>query len=249
MPVNATAPPLALGQSWIGADLPGTGRMAESERVHAAFRADILDARLRPGMPVSEQEGAARFAVSRTPVREAILRLAREGLVYVRPQKGTYVSLISLRCLEERLFVRQAVESRVLERVAMRADRAALAAALDAILTAQIAAAAAGDFRGVVDADSRFHYALVEASGLTGVWNVVAQARDMDQRIRSIAVPDPGRIAVSICEHQAIAEAVRTGVPERARELMEAHLARNLQVARAIAERCPACFEPNDGAA
>jgi DNA-binding GntR family transcriptional regulator len=77
-----------------------------AEQVHARLRAYILLARLRPGEPMSENQLAQRLGVSRTPVREAIQRLVREGLVNVWPQRGSLVSLMSLQRIQDALFVR-----------------------------------------------------------------------------------------------------------------------------------------------
>ena len=84
---------------------------ALAERVFVQLRSDILYARLRPGEALSENSLAASLNISRTPVREAIQRLAREGLVQVLQQRGSYVALLSLRRIRDALFVREAVET------------------------------------------------------------------------------------------------------------------------------------------
>lgn len=224
------------------ADIAVAGRPFESARVHAWLRRAILDVSLRPGSALAESEIAARFGLSRTPVREALLRLAGEGLIEIRPQRGTYVARIALPRIEEALFVREAVECAVLARVAARADRAPVARQLAAIVDEQEAAAAAGDVAGALAADSRFHRALVDASGLPGVWEVVARARDLHHRIRAIAVPELGSARQAIADHRAIVRAVRAGDAARAQARMAAHLTRNLALARTIAARHPDYF-------
>lgn len=217
-------------------------RALESDRVHAWLRRAILDVGLKPGSALAEAELAARFRLSRTPVREALLRLAGEGLIEIRPQRGTYVARIALPRIEEALFVREAVECAVLRRVAARADRAAVGRTLATIVDAQEAAMAAGGVAAVMAADARFHRALVEAAGLPGVWDVVAQARDLHHRIRAIALPELGSAAQAIADHRAIVRAVASGAAARAEARMAAHLARNLTLARAIAARHPGYF-------
>jgi DNA-binding GntR family transcriptional regulator len=212
-------------------------------RVHAALRAAILDVEMRPGSAIAEQAIADRFGVSRTPVREALLRLADEGLVDIRPQRGTFVARLSLKRIEEALFVRQAVECMILERVAARGDRTAIAARLAEIVAGQAAAIEAGDVGTALDADTRFHQALVVASGLDGVWSVVAEARDLHHRIRAIAVPELGSAAQAIRDHRAIVKAVRAGDARAAVRAMQAHLARNLTLARTIARAHPDYFD------
>ena len=218
------------------------GRPFESARVYAWLRRAILDVDRAPGSALAEADIAARFGLSRTPVREALLRLAAEELVEIRPQRGTYVARIALPRIEEALFVREAVECAVLARVAVRADRAAVARELGAIVDEQEAAAAAGDVAAALAADSRFHRALVDASGLPGVWEVVARARDLHHRIRAIAVPELGSARQAIADHRAIVRAVRAGDAARAQARMAAHLTRNLALARTIAARHPDYF-------
>ena len=218
------------------------GRPFESARVYAWLRRAILDVDGAPVSALAEADIAARFGLSRTPVREALLRLAAEELVEIRPQRGTYVARIALPRIEEALFVREAVECAVLARVAVRADRAAVARELGAIVDEQEAAAAAGDVAAALAADSRFHRALVDASGLPGVWEVVARARDLHHRIRAIAVPELGSARQAIADHRAIVRAVRGGDAARAQARMAAHLTRNLALARTIAARHPDYF-------
>lgn len=249
-PTGGTRPEGAVSDFAAGGDMAfnpipvAVGRLSEGERVLNALRADIIHARIRPGASISEQEVATRFGVSRTPVREAILRLEREGMVHVKPQRGTYASLISLKRLEESLFVRQAVEGRILEVVTSRPQHEALGTVLHSIVRQQAAAVKDGNLDAVLDADTRFHYALVAASGMTGVWSVIGQARDMDQRIRSIAVPEFGSADAAIREHKGVATAVARGDAGSARALMEAHLSRNLRLAHEIADRYPDYFAP-----
>jgi len=225
---------------------PGTaiaGRLSESARIHATLRAAILDVAMPPGSAIAEPAIAERFGVSRTPVREALLRLADEGLVDVRPQRGTFVARLSLPRILEALFVRRAVECAILERIVAGADRRALAATLTAIVDAQAAADERGDVAAALDADTSFHRALVEASGMPGVWGVVAAARDLHHRIRAIAVPELRSAARAIRDHRAIVRAVRAGDARAAVRAMEAHLARNLALAGAIARGHPDYFE------
>lgn len=218
-----------------------------SARVGTWLRRAILDVRLPPGAPIVEAEIAQRFGSSRTPVREALLRLADEGLVDVRPQRGTYVARLSLPRIAEALFVREAVECAVLANLAARDDHARLAARIAALVDEHEAAIDAGEVAAGFDADTRFHRALVEAAGLPGVWDVVARAREMHHRIRAIAVPELGTARRAIAEHRKVLRALGAGRVEGAREAMSRHVRRNLALAREIARRHPDYFEDSAG--
>jgi len=217
-------------------------RTFESTRIHTWLRQAILTVELKPGAMIAESEIAARFGTSRTPVREALLRLADEGLVEIRPQRGTNVARMSLARIEEALFVRTAVEGAVLQRIVAQEDRLPLARALTKIVDAQAGAVAARDTPAALDADTAFHRALVDAAGLPGVWDVVARARDLHHRLRAIAVPEENSAPRAIADHRAIVRALRAGDGEAAARRMAAHLARNLALARAIARRHPDYF-------
>jgi DNA-binding GntR family transcriptional regulator len=219
-----------------------------SSRLHDWLRQAILDVRLLPGAPIAESEIAARFGSSRTPVREALLRLAEEDLVEVLPQRGTYVATLSLSRIEEALFVREAIECAVIRQVAARQGRADLARRLEVAIREHAAADAAGDVAAVMAADTQFHRTLVEASGLPGIWTAVARAREMDQRIRAIAVPELRSGAQAIRAHRAIVAALRAGRAADAVAGMTAHIERNLELARTLAEHHPDYFAPAGGA-
>ena len=220
---------------------PVTGSLL-AERVYAQLRKEILLARLRPGEPVSENQLAQRLGVSRTPVREAVQRLVREGLVNVWPQRGSLVSLMSLQRIREALFVREAVECQVVRQLLAPGGTPAQWEPLEASLARQKQALQDKDLEATLRADEDFHRGLLELCGLGGVWPVVAQARDLHQRIRAIAVPElqSGRKAVS--DHQAILDALQAGDAERAVRCVSEHVRHNEVLANDIAALHPDYF-------
>lgn len=217
-----------------------------SVRIHAWLRGAILDLALEPGAPIVEAEVAARFEASRTPVREALLRLADEELVEIRPQRGTYVARLSLARIESSMFIRQAIEAAVVRRLASRPDRLALCATLAAVVRRHAAAVAAGEVRAALDADTEFHRALVQASALPGVWEVVERARELHHRIRAIALPQLRTGRQAVADHRNVVAAIRSGNASRAEQALAAHLSRNVDLAREIARRHPGYFLPDE---
>lgn len=216
-----------------------------STRIHDWLKRAILDLALVPGQPIVEADVAARFDASRTPVREALLRLADEGLVEIRPQRGTYVARLSMARIEASMFIRRAIESAVIRRVAERGDRAAVCVELEAIVKRHAQSVAMGDIRRALDADTEFHRSLVEASGLPDVWDVVARARELHHRIRAIAVPELASGGQAVTDHRRIVQALKRGDGEAAAAAVTAHLDRNLALARTIAGRHPGYFDPD----
>jgi len=226
---------------------PGAvNRSALAERVFAQLRSEILHARLRPGEAVSENGLAARLDVSRTPVREAVQRLVREGLVQVLPQRGSYVALLSIRRIRDALFVREAVETEIVRRFLAAPENPAGIAALQASVERQAQAVAAGNLEATLRADEDFHRSLLHSCRLDGVWPIVAQARDMHQRTRAIAVPELQSGEQAVADHGAIVEGLRRRDLPEALQAMSRHLERNHSLTLRVAALHPDYFEAED---
>ena len=221
-------------------------RSALAEQMHAKLRSDILHARLRPGEALSENGLAARLAVSRTPVREAIQRLVREGLVQVLPQRGSYVGLLSIQRIRDALFVREAVETQTMRRLLAAPDDPGRLPALEASIARQAAALAAGDLEATMQADADFHRSLLHSAGLDGVWPIVAQARDMHQRTRAIAVPELQSGEQALADHRAIVAALRARDLPASIQAMSDHLQRNEALTLRVATLHPDYFATED---
>ena len=89
-----------------------------NQQIYRILRRDIVHCLIAPGTPLSEKEVSVRFDVSRQPVREAFIKLAENGLIQIRPQRGSYVNKISLSQVRNGCFVRQAIECAVARRAA-----------------------------------------------------------------------------------------------------------------------------------
>lgn len=212
-------------------------------QVHDRLRADILLARLPPGELLSENQQAQRLGVSRTPVREAIQRLVREGWVQVWPQRGSVVALMSLQRIRDALFVREAVECQVVRRLMAQPSAPGRWDPLQACLIRQQQALAKQDLEATMHADEAFHRTLLSLGGMPGVWPVVAQARDLHQRVRALAVPELQSGDKAVADHQAILEALRSGDAEAAVRLVGAHVQHNEALTRRIAALHPDYFD------
>src|SRR5215468_2236701 len=97
--------------------------LSKTERVYADLRRRIRELTLPPGAPLRKEEIAAALGVSRAPVSEAIARLAEEGLVDVFPQHGSFVAPIRAADVRESLFIRSALETEAMRRLAPVADK------------------------------------------------------------------------------------------------------------------------------
>ena len=198
-------------------------RSTAASLVQDELRQAILAMQIVPGAPLVEKELTARFGVSRTPIREALIRLKEEGLVEIFPQAGTFVARIPAAAIPEAVFIRQALECATVELVANVAPEKAMPA-LDASIARLHEFYDAGDREAFHLADEEFHEALAVAAGFPGIWKIAQAAKSQIDRCRRMTLPVPGRMAMVIREHLSIADAVRRGDGPAAAAAMRAHL-------------------------
>jgi DNA-binding GntR family transcriptional regulator len=191
--------------------------------VFRELRDEIVSMRRKPGEAIAEKQIAESYGVSRTPVREAVLRLADDGLVEVFPQSGTYVSRIPLYRLPEAIVIRKTLEEGTVRHAASRASAADIRA-LHANLELQERMRVSGDHEGFHQSDEAFHALLAEVSGYPGFWTVIQQVKVQVDRCRRLTLPEPGRLLKVIAEHTAVVEAIAAHDPERAVRSIAAHL-------------------------
>src|SRR5712691_6075956 len=127
-----------------------------ASKIYSDLRTELVSLQRRPGEVMSEAKIALSYGVSRTPVREAILKLADEGLVEIFPQSGIFVSRIPIAALPEAIIVRKALEETTAGMAANRATSSQILA-LHSILERQREANAAGDSDTFHRADEQFH--------------------------------------------------------------------------------------------
>jgi GntR family transcriptional regulator, rspAB operon transcriptional repressor len=229
----------------------GQGRIAVSRgpsvraQVYLLIRDAIVSLQLVPGQALSENELADQYGVSRTPVREALIRLADDGLVEVVPQLGTYVSRIDPQAVREAQFIRESLELASLPRAADRVTDAD-AAALRALLDEQRAAAAEHDLRRWFALDEDLHRTLLEIAGHRRVWSVVQSAKAHLDRVRMLSLPEPAVVEDLTSQHTAIVDNLLGGRRRAAETVLARHLRLVLDRLEAFEQRYPDYFVPED---
>ncbi|MGZ9810782.1 GntR family transcriptional regulator [Pseudoroseicyclus sp. H15] len=183
------------------------------------LRLRIVRGELVPGTRLSEAGVAAEFNVSRQPVREVFIRLAEEGLLEIRPQRGTIVPKISRRMVEDARFVREAIEADVV-RLAARNMHAADIDELRALVALQ---QKAEDIPAFIELDDGFHRLLAEGVGRVHAWHVIEGLKAQLDRVRYLSLQRFPK-AKLIAQHSAIVEAIATGEPTAAEAAMRRHL-------------------------
>lgn len=210
----------------------------------ANLRERIVRGELPPGARLSEQDIANGYGMSRQPVREAFIRLAGEGLVEVRPQRGTFVRKISTEEVEASRFVREAVEVEIV-RLAVSGASGALVADLRDQVERQ-AEVGDDDALGFMRLDERFHRTLAEAAGRAGAWAHLQPIKRHMDRVRYLtAAKFPlGRL---VGEHRSIVEAIAARDAGAAEAAIRRHLRGVLEDLPLIVAAQPDFFETGPG--
>ena len=190
--------------------------------IYETIRRDIVRMRLRPGERLSENELGLRFGTSRTPVREAIVRLVDDGLIEVWPQRGTFVSRISLRAIKRARFVRNALELGIIREAAEHGlPEVALKEAERAIAEQR---EAGNDPNRFTDADDKFHRTFANAIGYGDIWSIVESQKTQFDRIRFLSLPDVTPVDLLIGQHRIILDAVTARDADTAEKTLRLHL-------------------------
>jgi GntR family transcriptional regulator, rspAB operon transcriptional repressor len=210
----------------------------EADRsIYATLRRDIAAMRLRPGTRLSENELAARFGTSRAPVREALIRLVEDGLIEVRPQRGSFVSPISLSAMEQGRLVREALEVAIIRRASEQKLSTGAIAKCEAAIAQQMASRR--DPERFTHYDDMFHRAFAEGTSLHGVWAIIEREKVQFDRLRILSLPDVTPVNLLITQHRDILAAVTRGNADKAEKAIRTHLAEVLRIADGLAARYP----------
>lgn len=212
-----------------------------ANRVYLALKEAILCIAFRPGEILRKGEICAALGVSRSPVSEAVVRLAAEGLVDVVPQSGTFVARFSMAEIREGAFIREAIELAAVERVAEIVTEEQLAE-LRRNLRVQEALVADGDHAGFYKLDGEMHGMILSFTGYRRLQQVSETAWLHVNRARQLVLPVPGRVAATLAEHRAIVAALEARDPERARAATRAHLGQLLTYLEPLERERPDLF-------
>lgn len=221
---------------------PASVRLGAGE-VYATLREEILSLALHPGSVINRAELQQRFGLSSTPVRDALMRLAAEGLVDVIPQSVTRVSFINIDKAREAQFMRRALEIEAAMLNAQSPDKAVVPV-LRALIAAQRAAAERGDYPAFDLADTGFHRRLFEAAGVSDLYDLMRLRNGHIDRIRRLNLPVEGKMQSVIADHEQIVAAIAAGDAAAAQFHMRDHLSRSLAYTPALREQNPAFFLP-----
>lgn len=199
------------------------GRRSLREEITQALRAAVITGHLRPGTVYSVPTLATQFGVSPTPVREAILDLAKEGLIAIAKNKGFRVSELTDAELDQITEIRALLEIPVVRGLAGKLSAAQLGS-LDALARSIVDAAAAADLPAYLEADTAFHTELLGLAGNPMLVELVTDLRNRTRLFGLDALVHSGRLTESAAEHVELVRRLKKRDSGAVADLMRAHL-------------------------
>ena len=196
---------------------------AKSDQIYEFLRRAIVRLEMEPGAAILEKDICIRFDVSRTPLREALQRLAEEDLVSIHPHSGTWVSRISFKVAEEGFVVRRALEIESVRKAAELITEDAIAELSD-IIARMRGILADHRLEDYLEEDDTFHAAIARISGYPRIWKFITLAKVHLDRMRQLSAPVPGHLAEVTEQHAAIAQALQRRNAMQAELAMRIHL-------------------------
>jgi DNA-binding GntR family transcriptional regulator len=210
--------------------------------VYDTLKREIMELKLEPGRFISEKDVIEMLQVSRTPIREALVKLSQEELIETIPQKGSFISLIDLELVEESRFVRETLEKAIV-RQACRLLSSEQVLQLQNLISLQELCVEEKNFERLFDLDEEFHKTIVVGCGKTRTWGMLQQLNTHYNRIRFL------RLAVNydweniLSEHRAITRAIKEKDPDAAEQAMSEHLSRVIFEKEELLQKYPSFFK------
>jgi DNA-binding GntR family transcriptional regulator len=230
----------------IGVGAVAMRRQTIAAQIRALLRRDIIAGRLLPRAMLSEQELSQRFGVSRTPIREALIKLAEENLVEIYPQYGSFVAPIKLREVFDSQFVRESLECSAVERAVERIEATQIKV-LTAVLQRQRALHRAGDHEEFFVADERMHALIMEIAGHANAWRQVENAKAQMDRVRFLSMRNVRKRPSVIAEHTLIVDRLTQRDRAGAVAAMRGHLRGLFRSVEILAASEPSYFVDENG--
>lgn len=202
------------------------------DQVYWMLRDNIINLSLLPDMPLVEKEISAILEISKTPVREALIRLSNDNLVNIVPKSGSYVTSISLERYLEACFIRVAIESRCVKRLAEQGISLSQQVKLKSIITEEQQInedtkdnATELGYPPTYEVNERFHRTLFEYAGVMGAWQLLDSSKVEMERVWHLEnIIGVRRSCDAISEHYAIVAAITNRDPLAASEAMADHI-------------------------
>lgn len=212
-----------------------------SEYAYTSLLRAIARCDLAPGAWLNEREASAELGMSRTPFRQALHRLALDGLIRSVPRRGARVTLLDMKDIADNMEVRQALEVAAIRKV-LREKRPVDTARLGELIRVMKRAIADDDPRSFLDADEEFHLTLAGAAANTRTIEALKRAWVHINRARYLEPPDRATMRHSMKQHATILASVKTGELREAERTVVEHMASAGDLFGDLRRRMPEAF-------
>lgn len=194
-----------------------------NQQIYNILRQDIVRCEIKPGTLLSEKEVSERFQVSRQPVRDAFIKLAENGLIQIRPQRGSYVCKISLSRVKELSFVRQTIESEITRSATLLATAQQIGE-LEENLARQKSCIPQANMPEFFNIDDDFHKLLSEIAQCSLAWEIIDSNKATVDRVRHLLLSSITPPEILVTQHATIVEMIKGKNSEEAASAMKKHL-------------------------
>lgn len=215
-----------------------------ASQIFGFVRDSIVSMELQPGQLISETALAQQFGVSRTPVREALIKLSNRGFVEVLPQRGTYVTKLSMNKIYESQFIREALEVAVVSHLAAADQelRDHVVQKCNKILDDQKTAADDDDPLAFQNLDDDFHQSLAILTKHFRTAELIESEKAHMDRVRNLSLHISGQYTRVLNQHNAIIKAIKAGSADKAATAMSVHLQDVFAILELIPKQHPEYF-------
>ncbi|MFV0431309.1 MAG: GntR family transcriptional regulator [Alphaproteobacteria bacterium] len=223
---------------------PQQDRRPLSDQVHDWLRLGIVTLKFKPSAMLSESNLAKYLGTSRTPVREALIRLSQEGMVEILAQRGSRVAAISVTSVRNARFVRLALESAIAKDLCKK-DGLSPASyhELQALIFRQKEAADKGLPEEFMKLDDEFHQKISVASGRAAVWNLVEREKAQMDRVVFLSLFGTSDLNGLVAQHEQILDALNNKDCDKAEALLDVHFGAVLKAMEELGQQYPDYFE------
>jgi len=191
--------------------------------VYGVIKRNIINLNMAPGSRVSEKEISDLFSVSRTPVREAFIKLAKEGLLHALPQRGTYISYIDLSIVEDARFIRESLEKSVLK-IAIENFPQELLDVLQENINKQQRLVEQKLYYDFLMMDDNFHKTIFIGCNKERTWSFIEHINSEYRRVRMLSFITDINWKVVVEQHKLILESIRNHDDQMAQDIISIHI-------------------------
>ncbi|SNS16733.1 transcriptional regulator, GntR family [Anaerovirgula multivorans] len=216
--------------------------MTVGDYVYEVIKRNIINLNMAPGTRVSEKEISDLLNVSRTPVREAFIKLAKEGLLYILPQRGTYISYIDLDIVEDARFIRESLEKSVFK-IATEKFPEELLDVLQENINEQKKLIEKRSYFEFLEMDEEFHKIIFRGCNKVRTWSFIQQINSEYKRVRMLTFIADINWKNVIGQHMQILESIRNHDEQMGQEVISNHIKKLIFEQIELKEKYPEYFK------